>query len=108
MVSVELSGENKWEDLSSCLFYCYAQKKQLGVAGGPSVKPYFIMVYGGLFKEPQVIRSSPHCHYLGTYCFKKKNKSHVKQVDWWVPYKTPRDTHVVRGEQEKRWTEIHY
>lgn len=38
---------------------------------------------------------------------KKKEESHGKQVDWRVPYKTLRDTHVVRGEQEKRWTEIH-
>lgn len=46
MVSLELSGEKKWEDLSSCLFYGYAQKKELGVAGGPGCQTLF---YNGLW-----------------------------------------------------------
>lgn len=31
----------------------------------------FIMVYGCCLNEPQVIKDTPHCHYLSTYKFKK-------------------------------------
>lgn len=43
-------------------------KKQLGVAAALGARPGFIMVSGCLFEIPHVIRISPHCHCLGTYC----------------------------------------
>ena len=62
-------------------------------------KPSFVMICDCLFGEPQVIRSSPHYHNLGTYRLKKK-KLCMTQVDCRVPDKTTSENHFM-GEQEK-------